>query len=100
MSRFAFLPFAALLLAAPLSAAPLEVKHADLDLAKSSDAVVMIDRLLVAARPACKRRDGFYDNKLCLAEVVAGTIVTLNAPAVSEAYRTRFGVSPEKVAKP
>lgn len=100
MSRFAFLPLTALLLAAPLNAAPLDVKHADLDLARPGDAVVMLDRLLVAAAPACKRRDGFYDNLQCRAEVAAGTVVTLNAPALTEAFHTRFGVSPEKVAKP
>jgi len=104
MSRYLFLPLAALLLttaAAQAQAIPgaVEVHHSDLDFTKADDANTMIDRLLRAAPDACKKFDGLAARR-CIIQVVAKSVVALNDANVSKAYTGRFNVAPEKVATP
>ncbi len=104
MSRYKFLPLAALLLfagAAQAQAVPpaLDVPHTDLDLTKDADATTMLDRIAHAAITPCSKFDSIAARR-CSIQVVAKSVVALNQPALVKAYTQRYGIAPEKLATP
>lgn len=68
----------------------LGVSYADLNLANSQDAKVMVSRIEHAARQVCEPRPASFaeypDWRSCISKATSGAISSLNAPMVTAAY--------------
>jgi UrcA family protein len=65
------------------------VRYSDLDLTTDSGAGVMLDRMTQAALKVCKENTGTPAQRRCVAEALAGSVKSLNAPAVTRLYLAR-----------
>lgn len=93
MSRLIALSAAALVASACLAYAQPDkirqevvVNYSDLDLSTEAGARTMLDRIAQAAPAACKHRDGLIDHRRCIAETIANSVASLNAPLVTRLY--------------
>lgn len=81
--------------AADPSSASLTVKYADLNIASPSGALVLYERIRVAAQSACAyfwfKTDA--DEARCVQNTIANAVTQVNQPALSAVYDAKFKIS-------
>jgi len=75
--------------AQPSDAGQSVVRYSDLDLTTDSGAGIMLDRMTQAAIKACNKEPGTPIYRRCVAETLAGSVKSLNAPTVTRLYLAR-----------
>jgi UrcA family protein len=65
------------------------VHYSDLDLSTEAGAATVVDRLRHAAHQTCKQPWGTPAQRRCVAETVAKSVTSLNAPLVTKLYLAR-----------
>ena len=78
------------------------VKLADLDVSTSQGATALYRRIHRAALDVCSRmyviEHAYRLHKdACLQQVIAGTVIKVNSPALSAVYASHYGVAPPTV---
>jgi UrcA family protein len=81
--------------AADPSSASINVKYADLNIASASGALVLYERIRVAAKSACNyfwfKTDA--DEARCVQNTIANAVTKVNQPALSDVYNAKYKIS-------